>query len=92
MGDQYTANKRKYADEPALQGFKNQEEMYKAGYFNKNFASAKFEAGLKAIATGEAAHYPMLTGTIATIEQNPRKMSMTSGCSRCPPRTRQTPG
>jgi raffinose/stachyose/melibiose transport system substrate-binding protein len=67
---EYTANKRKYADEPALQSFINQEEMYKAGYFNKNFASAKFEAGLKEIATGTAAHYPLLTGTIATIEQN----------------------
>ena len=67
---EYTANKRKYADQPALQSFINQEEMYKAGYFNKNFASAKFDAGLKAIATGKAAHYPMLTGTLATIEQN----------------------
>ncbi len=67
---EYTANKRKYADQPALQAFINQEEMYKAGYFNKNFASAKFEAGLKELATGKAAHYPLLTGTIATIEQN----------------------
>ena len=67
---EYTANKRKYADQPALQSFINQEEMHKAGYFNKNFASAKFDAGLKALATGEAAHYPMLTGTLATIEQN----------------------
>ena len=27
---EYTANKRKYADQPALQSFANQEEMYKA--------------------------------------------------------------
>jgi raffinose/stachyose/melibiose transport system substrate-binding protein len=67
---EYTANKRKYADQPALQAFINQEEMYKAGYFNKNFASATFDAGTKAIATGEAAHYPMLTSALSTIEQN----------------------
>jgi raffinose/stachyose/melibiose transport system substrate-binding protein len=67
---EYTANKRKYAEQPALQAFTNQEEMYKAGYFNKNFASATFDAGTKAIATGEAAHYPMLTSALSTILQN----------------------
>ena len=67
---EYTKNNRKYAEQPALQAFMNQEEMYKAGYFNENFASARFDAGLKEIATGTAAHYPLLTGTIATIEQN----------------------
>ena len=44
--------------------------MYKAGYFNKNFASATFDAGTKAIATGEAAHYPMLTSALSSILQN----------------------
>jgi raffinose/stachyose/melibiose transport system substrate-binding protein len=67
---EYTANKRKYADQPALQSFANQAEMYKAGYFNKNFASATFDAGTKAIATGQAAHYPMLTSALSSILQN----------------------
>ena len=68
--EQYTANKRKYVDEPALQSFKNQQDAFESGYFNKNFASAKYDDGIKAVATGTAAHYPMLTSAIAAINQN----------------------
>jgi raffinose/stachyose/melibiose transport system substrate-binding protein len=68
--EQYTANKRKYADQPALQAFKNQQDAFDSGYFNKNFASAKYDDGIKAVATGTAAHYPMLTSAIAAINQN----------------------
>jgi raffinose/stachyose/melibiose transport system substrate-binding protein len=67
---EYTANKRKYADQPALQSFANQAKMHEAGYFNENFASATYDAGTKAIATGEAAHYPMLTSALSLIQQN----------------------
>ena len=67
---EYTANKRKYAEQPALQSFANQAKMHEAGYFNKNFASATYDAGTKAIATGEAAHYPMLTSALSLIQQN----------------------
>ena len=67
---EYTANKRKYADQPALQSFVNQEEMYKAGYFNKNFASATFDAGTEGDRHREAAHYPMLTSALSSILQN----------------------
>ena len=68
--EQYTANKRKYADQPALQAFKNQQDAFESGYFNKNFASAKYDDGIKAVATGTAAHYPMLTSAISAINQN----------------------
>ena len=68
--DQYTANKRKYVDQPALQSFKNQQDAFESGYFNKNFASAKYDDGVKAVATGTAAHYPMLTTAISAINQN----------------------
>ena len=68
--DQYTAAKRKYADQPALQSFKNQEDAFKSGYFNKNFASAKYDDGVKAVATGTAAHYPMLSSAVSAINQN----------------------
>jgi raffinose/stachyose/melibiose transport system substrate-binding protein len=68
--EQYTANKRKYADQPALQSFKNQQDAFDSGYFNKNFASAKYDDGVKAVATGTAAHYPMLTSAISAINQN----------------------
>ena len=76
---EYTANKRKYADEPALQGFANQAGGIEAGYFNENFASALFDDGISAIATGEGAHYPMLTGAVSTIRRTTRTTSTTSG-------------
>ena len=67
---EYTAGKRKYADEPALQSFKNQQDAFDSGYFNKNFASARYDDGIKAIATGTAAHYPMLSSAVSAINQN----------------------
>ncbi len=66
----YTANKAKYSTQPALQAFLNQEQTHADGYYNKDFASAKFDDGAKAIATGTAAHYPMLTAALSTMQQN----------------------
>jgi raffinose/stachyose/melibiose transport system substrate-binding protein len=68
--EQYTANKRKYAEEPALAGFQHQEDAYKAGYFNEDFASASYDDGARMVATGEAAQYPILTGVLSLIQQN----------------------
>lgn len=68
FAERYTANKSKYASTPAaLKGFQRLEEVYKAGYLNKDFASAKFEDGLRMVATGAGAHYPMLTFAIGGI-------------------------
>ena len=65
----YTANKAKYATTPeALKGFQHIQEVKEAGYLNKDFASAKLNDGLKAIATGTAAHYPQLGAVGANIE------------------------
>ncbi len=65
----YTANKAKYATTPAaLAGFENIQKVKDAGYFNKDFASAKLNDGIKAVATGTAAHYPQLGGSANTIE------------------------
>ncbi len=67
----YTANKAKYATTPAaMAGFKHGEEVFKAGYLNEDFAAAKFDDGLRMVATGEGAHYPMLTFAIGGIAQN----------------------
>jgi raffinose/stachyose/melibiose transport system substrate-binding protein len=66
---QYTAGKDKYANTPAaLAGFQHIKDVKDAGYFNKDFASAQLNDGVKAIATGTAAHYPQLGGTAAGIE------------------------
>jgi raffinose/stachyose/melibiose transport system substrate-binding protein len=67
----YTANKAKYATSPAaMAGFQYLEDTFKAGYLNEDFGVAKFEDGVRMVATGEAAHYPMLTFALGTIKQN----------------------
>ncbi|MCW2810338.1 MAG: putative transporter substrate-binding protein [Friedmanniella sp.] len=65
----YTAGQDKYANTPAaLQGFAHIQAVKDAGYLNKDYASAKLNDGVKAVATGTAAHYPQLGGTAANIE------------------------
>jgi raffinose/stachyose/melibiose transport system substrate-binding protein len=66
----YTANKAKYASTPAaLKGFQHQAEVYEAGYLNEDFAAATFEEGVVKVATGEGAHYPMLTFAVSNVQQ-----------------------
>lgn len=62
---QYTANKAKYVDQPAIKGFQRLEDVFKAGYLNKDFASAKNSQGLQALVKGTGAQYPMLTFTVS---------------------------
>ncbi len=67
----YTANKTKYATTPAaIAGFQHLEDTFKAGYLNEDFGVAKFDDGVRMVATGEAAHYPMLTFALGNIKQN----------------------
>jgi raffinose/stachyose/melibiose transport system substrate-binding protein len=67
----YTANKAKYATSPAaMAGFKRLEEVFKAGDVNPDFGVAKFDDGVRMVATGEAAHYPMLTFALGNLKQN----------------------
>jgi len=67
----YTAGKAKYASTPAaMQGFQKGEDVFKAGYLNEDFASAVFADGVRMVATGEGAHYPMLTFAIGGIAQD----------------------
>jgi len=71
FADKYTKNQAKYATDPAaIKGFEHQQEAHDAGYFNKDFASSKLNDGLKKLANGEGAHYPILSGTVATIVAN----------------------
>jgi raffinose/stachyose/melibiose transport system substrate-binding protein len=69
FAEQYTAGTVHYATTPAaLAGFQHIQQVKDAGYLNKDFASAKFNDGVKAVATGTAAHYPQLGFTSANIE------------------------
>lgn len=64
--EKYTANQAKYVDEPAIKGFQRLEEVKKAGFLNKDFASAKNSQGLQKLVKGTGAQYPMLTFVIGT--------------------------
>ncbi|TRL40779.1 ABC transporter substrate-binding protein [Rhizobium straminoryzae] len=67
----YTANQVKYATTPvALRGFEHIEEVAKAGLFNPDFGAARFGDGMRMVATGQAAHFPMLTFGIGNVSQN----------------------
>jgi raffinose/stachyose/melibiose transport system substrate-binding protein len=67
----YTANKAKYATTPAaLAGFQHQEDVFKAGFLNKDFASATLDDALRMVAKGEGAQYPQLSFAISNIKEN----------------------
>ena len=71
FADKYTNNQAKYATTPAaMKGFERQEEIFKAGYLNEDFAAATFADGIRMVATGEGAHYPMLTFAIGAVTQD----------------------
>lgn len=63
----YTQNKVHYADQPALAGWQHLQQAHDLKLFNSDFASATYDDGLKMIATGKGAHYPMLSQAVSGI-------------------------
>ena len=71
FAEKYTANQAHYADTPAaLASFKRLQEAFDKGWWQEDFAATKLDGGLEAVATGTAAHYPMLTFVLGTIAEN----------------------
>ena len=71
FAEDYTNNKAKYATIPeAMAGFAHLQEGFEKGWYQKDFATTKFEQGLKMLADGEVAQYPMLTQVMPTIATN----------------------
>jgi raffinose/stachyose/melibiose transport system substrate-binding protein len=71
FAEKYTANQAHYADTPAAKvGFQRLEESFTKGWWQEDFGSASFDDGLNMLATGEIAHYPMLTFALGTIAEN----------------------
>ncbi|SDT46614.1 ABC transporter substrate-binding protein [Microlunatus soli] len=68
--DAYTKGQRKYAAQPAVQGWLNQQQTAKAGYYNKDAASAEYDQGATLLASGDGVHWPMLSSALSLIEQN----------------------
>jgi len=68
FADRYTKNQAKYATSAAaIKGFQHQQQAHDAGYFNKDFASLKVTDGVKKLAAGEGAHYPILSAVLAEL-------------------------
>lgn len=63
---EYTKNNRSFAKQPALGSFEKLAELAKTGAFNQDYASATYDEGIRLVAQGEAAHYPMLSNYVAT--------------------------
>jgi raffinose/stachyose/melibiose transport system substrate-binding protein len=64
----YTANKTKYATDPnAVKGFQKVSEVKAKGYVNDNYGSATQAQGMKLLAQGKGAMYPMLSNAVALL-------------------------
>ena len=67
----YTANKVKYATDPAaLRGFEKLAEAKDKDWLNKGFGSMTFDQGMAYLAAGKGAHYPMLTFPVGTLPKD----------------------
>ncbi|MFS2030691.1 MULTISPECIES: ABC transporter substrate-binding protein [unclassified Curtobacterium] len=67
---QYTKHKESYAEQPALAGFQHLQEGKDKDLYNEDYASATQANGLKMLAEGKGAQYPMLTNAISAIQQD----------------------
>jgi raffinose/stachyose/melibiose transport system substrate-binding protein len=71
FADKYTKNQAKYATSPAARaGFDHLQQVHAAGYENKDFASAKLDDGLRQLATGKGAQFPILSSVISQLAAN----------------------
>lgn len=70
FAEMYTRGEAKYADDPAtMAGFQKQADVFNAGDLNADFGAATLDDGLRMLALGEGAHYPMLTFAVGTLAQ-----------------------
>jgi raffinose/stachyose/melibiose transport system substrate-binding protein len=68
FAERYNTNEAHYADTPAaLRGFERLQEGYESGWWNEDYGSAMFVDGVRMLAEGEIAHYPMLTFALSEI-------------------------
>ncbi len=72
----FTANRASIYKTPvAMLGFQHLEEVHKAGYQNKDYGTADLATGLRYLATGKGAHYPMLSFVATDLEKNFPKLA-----------------
>jgi raffinose/stachyose/melibiose transport system substrate-binding protein len=68
FADDYTANKIKYATDPdAVKGFEKLAEVKSRGWVNSGYGSATQVQGMKLLAQGKGAQYPMLSNAVTIL-------------------------
>lgn len=68
FAEQYTANEIDLeTTEATLTGFRHLEQGHELGWWQPNAATTTYGEGLELLATGQAAHYPMLTFALPEI-------------------------
>lgn len=71
----FTANKAKYATTPAAMArFSYLQEGFEKGWWQEDYATTKYDQGLKLLTDGKGAHYPMLSFALPTIAANSPEM------------------
>ncbi|WP_419872794.1 ABC transporter substrate-binding protein [Candidatus Pristimantibacillus sp. PTI5] len=71
FADDYTAHKATNANTPAaLRSFEKLQELNDKGFYNKDKLATTYDAGMKMLAEGKGAHYPMLSLATPTMAQN----------------------
>ncbi|MCI3920791.1 extracellular solute-binding protein [Paenibacillus sp. TRM 82003] len=77
FAEKYTTNQAKFATTPAaLRGFEKLQEVFDKGFLNEDFKATNYDAGIKMLAEGKGAHYPMLSFAVPVFEQNyPEQLS-----------------
>lgn len=76
----YTANQVQIATVPAaLVGFQHLEEVHKARFQNKDYATAKVADGLKYLISGKGVHYPILSFVASDLTKQYPKLAQNIG-------------
>ncbi|HEY9498246.1 MAG TPA: extracellular solute-binding protein, partial [Terrimesophilobacter sp.] len=71
FAEDFTANKAHFSDTPAVLGsLQKQVDVLDAGYLNADYGSATYADGLKKLAEGTGAQYPMLTFAVTEFITN----------------------
>lgn len=71
FAEDFTAHKATFAGTPAaLRSFEKLQELYDKGFMNKDMLATTYDAGLKMLADGKGAQYPMLSFASPSLVQN----------------------
>ncbi|WP_256222255.1 ABC transporter substrate-binding protein [Paenibacillus sp. OK076] len=71
FANQFTSHQATIAGTPAtLRSFEKLQELHDQNFMNKDFLATTYDSGLKMLAEGKGAQYPMLSSAIPAVAQN----------------------